>query len=111
MATDPASEFVTTPEPTVPGERQRSARVGPALLFGLAVATGILGLGIYSAVRARSAADATLESTTADAPVSVVNVVSPPASASAQALPLRGSTQASTDARPCARTSACVRGW
>src|SRR5437899_3736298 len=111
MATDPASEFVTTPEPTVPGERQRSARVGPALLFGLAVATGILGLGIYSAVRARSAADATLESTTADAAVSVVNVVSPTASASTQEIRLPGTTQAFTDAPLFARTSGYVKGW
>ena len=111
MATDPASEFVTTPEPTVPGERQRSARVGPALLFGLAVATGILGLGIYSAVRARSAADATLESTTADAAVSVVNVVSPTASASTQEIRLPGTTQAFTDAPLFARTSGYVKAW
>src|SRR3989441_961781 len=32
MTTDPAGEFVRRPEPTVPRERQRSARVGPALL-------------------------------------------------------------------------------
>jgi RND family efflux transporter MFP subunit len=111
MATDPASEFVTTPEPTVPGERHRSARVGPALLFGLAVATGILGLGIYSAVRARSAADATLGSTTADAAVSVVNVVSPTASAATQEIRLPGTTQAFTDAPIFARTNGYVKAW
>ncbi|PYN82709.1 MAG: efflux transporter periplasmic adaptor subunit, partial [Candidatus Rokuibacteriota bacterium] len=84
MTTDPAGEVVRRPEPTVPGERQRSGRVGPALLVGLAVVAAILGFGIYSGVRARSAADATLASTTADAAVLFVNVVSPTASASTQ---------------------------
>jgi RND family efflux transporter MFP subunit len=102
---------VTRPEPTVPGERQRSARVGPASLFGLAVVTGILGLGIYSGVRARSAADATLGSTTADAAVSVVNVMSPTASASTQEIRLPGTTQAFTDAPLFARTSGYVKAW
>src|SRR5947208_2278388 len=111
MALKPARKLLTTREPTVPGERQRSARVGPALLFGLAVVTGILGLGIYSAVRARSAADATLESTTADAAVSVVNVVSPTASASTQEIRLPGTTQAFTDAPLFARTSGYVKAW
>jgi RND family efflux transporter MFP subunit len=102
---------VIRPEPTVPGERQRSARVGPASLFGLAVVTGILGLGIYSGVRARSAADATLGSTTSDAAVSVVNVMSPTASASTQEIRLPGTTQAFTDAPLFARTSGYVKAW
>jgi RND family efflux transporter MFP subunit len=102
---------VTRPEPTVPGERQRSARVGPASLFGFAVVTGILGLGIYSGVRTRTAADATLGSTTTDAAVSVVNVMSPTASASTQEIRLPGTTQAFTDAPLFARTSGYVKAW
>ena len=111
MATDPVSEPVTRPEPTVPGERQRSGRVGPALLVGLAVVAAILGFGIYSGVRARSAADATLASTTADAAVLFVNVVSPTASASTQEVRLPGTTQAFTDAPLFARTSGYVKAW
>ena len=111
MTTDPASEFVTRPEPTVPGERQRSARVGRALLLGRAVVAGILGLGIYSGVRARSAADATLRRTTAEAAVRVVSVVSPTASAATQEILLPGTTQAFTDAPIFARTNGYVRGW
>ena len=102
---------MTRPEPTVPGERQRSARVGPASLFGFAVVTGILGLGIYSGVRTRTAADATLGSTTTDAAVSVVNVMSPTASASTQEIRLPGTTQAFTDAPLFARTSGYVKAW
>ena len=111
MTTDPAGEFVRRPEPTVPGERQGSGRVGPALLVGLAVVAAILGFGIYSGVRARSAADATLASTTADAAVPFVNVVSPTASASTQEMRLPGTTQAFTDAPLFARTSGYVKAW
>src|SRR5439155_26613431 len=69
------------------------------------------GLGIYSAVRARSAADATLGSITAAGAVPVVNVVSPTASASAQEIRLPGTTQAFTDAPLFARTSGYVKAW
>src|SRR2546422_1633232 len=83
----------------------------PALLVGLAVVAAILGFGIYSGVRARSAADATLASTTADAAVLFVNVVSPTASASTQEVRLPGTTQAFTDAPLFARTSGYVKAW
>ena len=111
MTTDPASESVTRPEPTVPGERRRSPHVGPALLLGLAVVAGVLGLGIYSGVRARSAADSTLKRTTADAAVPVVSVVAPTASASTQEILLPGTTQAFTDAPIFARTNGYVKRW
>ncbi len=111
MMIDPAGEFVTRPEPTAPAEPQRSPRVGPALLLGLAVVAGVLGLGIYSGVRARSAADATLRRTTEDAAVSVVRVVSPTASASTQEIRLPGTTQAFTDAPIFARTNGYVKRW
>jgi RND family efflux transporter MFP subunit len=109
MTTDPASEAGTRPEPTDPGERQRSPR--PALLLGLALVTGILGLGIYSGVRTRSAADATLKRTTADAAVPVVSVISPTASAPTREILLPGTTQAFTDAPIFARTNGYVKRW
>lgn len=109
MTMDPASEAATRPEPTDPGERQRSPR--PALLLGLALVTGILGLGIYSGVRTRSAADATLKRTTADAAVPVVSVISPTPSASTREIRLPGTTQAFTDAPIFARTNGYVKRW
>ena len=111
MTPDPASEFVTRPEPKVADERERSPRVGPGLLLGIAVVAGILGLGIYSGVRTRSATDATLKRTTADAAVPVVSVVSPQAGASTQEILLPGTTQAFTDAPIFARTNGYVKGW
>ena len=111
MTPDPASEFVTKPEPKVADERERSPRVGPGLLLGIAVVAGILGLGIYSGVRARSAADATIKRTTAEAAIAVVSVVSPQAGASTQEILLPGTTQAFTDAPIFARTNGYVKGW
>jgi RND family efflux transporter MFP subunit len=111
MTTDPASESAARPEPTDPGERQRSPRARPALLLGLAFVTGVLGLGIYSGVRTRSAADATLKRTTADAAIPVVSVMSPTASASTQEILLPGTTQAFTDAPIFARTNGYVKRW
>src|SRR2546425_1132221 len=109
MTTNPASEVATRPEPIDPGERQRSRR--PALLLGLALVTGVLGLGIYSGVRTRNAADATLKRTTADAAVPVVSVISPTASASTREILLPGTTQAFTDAPIFARTNGYVKRW
>ena len=111
MRTDRANEVVTRPEPAVPGARRHSAPVGSALLLGLVAVGGILGLGIYSGVRARSAADATLRQATADAAVSIVSVVSPMARASTQEIRLPGTTQAFTDAPIFARTNGYVKAW
>jgi RND family efflux transporter MFP subunit len=109
MTTDPESEVGTRPEPIDPGERQRRPR--PALLLGLALVTGILGLGIYSGVRTRNAADATLKRTTAEAAVQIVSVISPTASASTREILLPGTTQAFTDAPIFARTNGYVKRW
>jgi RND family efflux transporter MFP subunit len=109
MTTNPASEVATRPEPIVPGERQRSRR--PALLLGLALVTGVLGLGIYSGVRTRNASDATLKRTTAEAAVQIVSVISPTASASTREILLPGTTQAFTDAPIFARTNGYVKRW
>src|SRR5439155_362113 len=83
----------------------------PALLLGLALVTGVLGLGIYSGVRTRNAADTTLRRTTADAAVPVVSVIAPTQSASTREILLPGTTQAFTDAPIFARTNGYVRGW
>jgi RND family efflux transporter MFP subunit len=106
MAIDPASEFVTT----VPTERPRAPRVRPAVLAGLAV-VATLGLGIYSAVRARSAADVALTQTTEEAAIAVVSVVSPKPGGSTQEIRLPGTTQAFTDAPIFARTNGYVKAW
>jgi RND family efflux transporter MFP subunit len=110
MSTDPGGHFVMTPPPTVPAEQQRSSSVRPALL-AVAVVLGLLGLGIYSGVRARSAADATLERTTADAAIPVVTVMSPASTSSTREILLPGTTQAFTDAPIFARTNGYVKGW
>jgi RND family efflux transporter MFP subunit len=111
MAIDPTSEFVTKPGSVVPGERHRVPHVGPALLIGLAIVAGVLGLGIYSGVRARTAADAKLKQTTADAAVSVVSVVPPTATAPTHEILLPGTTQAFTDTPIFARTNGYVKRW
>jgi RND family efflux transporter MFP subunit len=110
MTTDPRSEFVTMTQPTQPGVRQRSPRGGAALL-GVAVVAGILGLGIYSGVRTRTAADARLRQTTADAAIPVVTVVSPASTGLTREILLPGTTQAFTDAPIFARTNGYVKGW
>jgi RND family efflux transporter MFP subunit len=111
VTTDPGSEFVGHPRSTVPDELQCPSRVGRAWLLGLAVIAGLLCLGIYSGVRARSAADTTLRQTTADASVLAVTVVSPAASAATQEIRLPGTTQAFTDAPIFARTNGYVKAW
>ena len=111
MTPDPGGEFVASSGPTVPAERQRSPRVGRAWLLGLAVMASLLGLGIYSGVRDRSAADATLRQTTADASVLAVTVVSPAPSAVTQEILLPGTTQAFTDAPIFARSNGYVKAW
>jgi RND family efflux transporter MFP subunit len=111
MTPDPASEFVTKPESTVPTERQGWPRVGRGLLLGIAAVAALLALGIYSGVRARSAADARLKQSTAKAADPVVSVVSPAGSAPTQEILLPGTTQAFTDAPIFARTNGYVKGW
>jgi len=72
---------------------------------------GALGLGIVWGIRARSAADTTLRQATAEAAISVVNVVSPQRGAPTQEILLPGTTQAFTDAPIFARTSGYVKRW
>jgi RND family efflux transporter MFP subunit len=111
MNTDHGSDPASGPAPTGPDARQRPGKTGPLMMLGLAVVAGGLGLGVYSGFRARSAADATLKRTTADAAVSVVNVISPTSTASTQEIRLPGTTQAFTDAPIFARTNGYVKRW
>ena len=111
MNTDHGSDPAGGPAPTGPDARQRPGKTGPLMMLGLAVVAGGLGLGVYSGFRARSTADATLKRTTADAAVSVVNVISPTSTASTQEIRLPGTTQAFTDAPIFARTNGYVKRW
>jgi RND family efflux transporter MFP subunit len=83
--------------------------LGPLLLF--AVVAAALGLGIYSGVRARSAADGTLKNAAAEAAIAAVNVVSPKPNVAAQEILLPGTTQAFTDTPIFARTNGYVKAW
>jgi len=111
MTGDRASEFVAAPPATAEGERTRSVHRAPWALVGIGVLAGALGLGIFSGIRARSAADTALRQTTAAAAISLVSVVSPKPGAPTQEIRLPGTTQAFTDAPIFARTSGYVKGW
>jgi len=111
MTDDPVSGYVErAPVVVVEPGRARSPRRHLALL-GVALVAGALGLAVVSGIRARSAADATLRQTTAQAAVPVVTVVSPKPGAPTQEILLPGTTQAFTDAPIFARTSGYVKGW
>jgi RND family efflux transporter MFP subunit len=104
MTTEPGREPATAspPPPT---------RRGAVALVVMAVAAAILGLGIYSGVRARSAADATLRRVTDEDAIPTVSVVSPKADAPTREIQLPGTTQAFTDAPIFARTSGYLKRW
>jgi RND family efflux transporter MFP subunit len=92
--------------PTGPRGRRRTAAI-----VALAVAAVVLGLGIYSGVRARSAADTTLRRVTEEAAITTVNVVNPKPGAPIREIRLPGTTQAFTDAPIFARTSGYLKRW
>jgi len=110
MNGDPAGEFVAAPGATAEAERTRSPR-RPLALLGLAVVAGALGLGIYSGIRARTAADTALRQTAAQAAISAVSVVSPKPAAPTREVRLPGTTQAFTDSPIFARTSGYLKRW
>ena len=103
MTTEP------TPEPTTPAA-SRGRRHGVALV-ALGVAALVLGLGIYSGVRARSKADATLKRASDEAAVTTVNVVTPKPGDAVREIRLPGVTQAFIDAPIFARTSGYLKRW
>jgi len=111
MTDDPTPDPGTSPEGTAAAESRRSGRLGPVALVALGALAGALGLGIYSGIGARSAADVTLKRATEEAAVAVVNVVSPTPGAPTREILLPGTTQAFTDAPIYARTSGYLKRW
>ena len=103
MTTESAREPAITSSPPT--------RRGAVALVVLAVAAALLGLGIYSGVRARSAADATLRRVTDEDAVPTVSVVSPTPGGPTREIKLPGTTQAFTDAPIFARTSGYLKRW
>jgi RND family efflux transporter MFP subunit len=103
MTTEP------TRDPTTPAAPRRRRRA--VALVALGVAALVLGLGIYSGVRARSKADVTLKQATDDAAVITVNVVNPKPGDPVRDIRLPGITQAFIDAPIFARTSGYLKRW
>ena len=97
------------PEPTNPAAPRGRRR--EVALVALGVAVLVLGLGIYSGVRARSKADVTLKQATDDAAVITVNVVDPKPGDPVRDIRLPGITQAFIDAPIFARTSGYLKRW
>jgi RND family efflux transporter MFP subunit len=111
MTDDPTPDTGTAPEGTAAAEPRRSGRLGPVALLALGALAGAVGLGIYSGIGARNAADVTLKRATKEAAVAVVNVVSPTPGPPTQEILLPGTTQAFTDAPIYARTSGYLKRW
>ena len=110
MTGDPASEFVEHAPAAVEQDRPRSHR-RPLAFLGIGVVAGALGLGTFSGIRARTAADTTLRRTTAAAAIAPVNAISPQKGAPIQEIRLPGTTQAFTDAPIFARTNGYLKRW
>jgi RND family efflux transporter MFP subunit len=79
--------------------------------LGLAAALVVLGVGIYTGIRARVAANATLTYATTQAAILTVNVVYPKADAPTEEIVLPGNTQAFTSAPIYARTNGYLKRW
>jgi len=110
MTSDPTSEPATVSATPPVGEPPRPRR-RIVVILGLALVASALGLGIYSGIRARATADATLKHATVEAAIPVVNVVSPTPGAPSLEIRLPGTTQAFTDAAIFARTSGYLKRW
>ena len=106
MTTEPTEP---TREPTIPAAPGGRRRAGA--LVAVAVAALVLGLGIYSGVRARSKAGATLMQATDEAAIITVNVVNPKPGDPVRDIRLPGVTQAFIDAPIFARTSGYLKRW
>jgi len=92
------------------GSRSPRGR-GRLAFLGLVAAVVVLGVVIYTGIRARVVADANLTRTTAQAAIPIVNVVNPTAGALTQEIVLPGNTQAFTSAPIYARTSGYLKRW
>ena len=96
-------------EPAAPAPRPGRRRTVALVVLGIAAL--VLGLGIYSGVRARSKADATLRQATDEAAITTVEVVTPKQGDAVREIRLPGTTQAFTDAPIFARTSGYLKRW
>jgi RND family efflux transporter MFP subunit len=105
MTTEP----IENQEPAAPAPM--SSRRRTIALVGVGVAALVLGLGIYSGVRARSKADATLRQATDEAAITTVQVVTPKPGDAVREIRLPGTTQAFIDAPIFARTSGYLKRW
>ena len=103
MTTEP----IESREPAAPAPSRRRT----IALVAVGVAALVLGLGIYSGVRARSKADATLRQVTDEAAITTVEVVTPKAGDAVREIRLPGTTQAFIDAPIFARTSGYLKRW
>jgi RND family efflux transporter MFP subunit len=84
---------------------------GRLAFVALAAAAIVLGVVIYTGIRARVATHAILTQATTQAAISTVNVVYPKADAPTEDIVLPGNTQAFTNAPIYARTSGYLKRW
>jgi len=91
--------------------RRRAGRSGAVLLVGLGIVAVLLGGLIYSGMRKRTAAEATLATETMQAAVPMVEVVHPVGNTPDQTLLLPGQTVAFIDTPIYARASGYLRSW
>ena len=104
---EPEVDFAETPA----SKRRTRQNLGPMVFLTLAVAVIVLGIVIYSGIRARAAADVNLKRVTEQAAIPPVNVVYPTKVAPDEEIVLPGNTQAFTDAPIYARTNGYLKRW
>ena len=105
MTIEPIQSQAPAATPARPGRHRTVA------LVVLGVAALVLGLGIYSGVRARSKADAILRQATDESAITTVEVGTPKQGDAVREIRLPGTTQAFTDAPIFARTSGYLKRW
>jgi RND family efflux transporter MFP subunit len=110
IETDEVIERETDTRPEAPG-REHSRRAGFVALVVLIAGAVVLGLAIYSGIRARAADETRLKLATAQAAIPTVNVIHARPGAALQELVLPGNTQPFVDAPIYARTSGYVKKW
>jgi multidrug efflux pump subunit AcrA (membrane-fusion protein) len=96
---------------TAQGAGRPPRGLGRLAFLGLAAAVVVLVVVIYTGIKARVAADATLTRATTQAAIPTVNVVYPKADAPTAEIVLPGNTQAFTSAPIYARTSGYLKRW
>jgi len=96
---------------TAQGAGRPPRGLGRLAFLGLAAAVVVLVVVIYTGIKARVAADATLTRATTQDAIPTVNVVYPKADAPTAEIVLPGNTQAFTSAPIYARTSGYLKRW